>query len=393
MRVLVTYGWCRSSYVALRSLNSLGAEVHIADSSSYGMCQWSKFKKSNSIYTSHLVSEEDFISDIIRIINEKKIEFLLPSHDETTILAKYSNRIPKDVILPITTFDKLDDANDKYIMAKYCSKIGIPVPKTFEDYDIDNINANNFPDIPLVIKTRVGNSSKGVFYSNNRIEFKAKIEKVISDFNLEEGSKPVVQELVDGSGWGVSCLYWHGKLIQSFTHKRLEEKVLTGGTSSLRVSKNNRELESHAHKLLDSLSWHGLAMVEFKFNEETNNGWFIEINPRLWGSIALAKASGADFVKSLYIAATLGEEEAIKNVKPWRQGVVARWFVGDLIRKLQLLKALKLKRFFQEFSSKTDIYDDIRKDDLAATFGQFFYYFTKFLKHRSTNPTIKGMVK
>ena len=72
MRVLVTYGWCRSSYVALRSLNSVGAEVHIADSSKYGMCQWSKYKNSKSIYTSHLVSEEDFISDIIRIINEKK---------------------------------------------------------------------------------------------------------------------------------------------------------------------------------------------------------------------------------------------------------------------------------------------------------------------------------
>jgi predicted ATP-grasp superfamily ATP-dependent carboligase len=134
-------------------------------------------------------------------------------------------------------------------------------------------------------------------------------------------------------------------------------------------------------------------MVEFKFNEKENKGWFIEINPRLWGSIALAKASGADFVKSLYIAATLGEEEALKNVKPWKEGVVARWFVGDMIRKLQLLKSLRIREFFRELYSKTDIYDDIRKDDLAATFGQFLYYFTKFLKYRSTNPTIEGMVK
>jgi predicted ATP-grasp superfamily ATP-dependent carboligase len=371
----------------------VGAEVHIADSSKYGMCQWSKYKNSKSIYTSHLVSEEDFISDIIRIINEKKIEFLLPSHDETTILAKYRNRIPDNVILPIDEFDKLDDANDKYIMAKYCSKIGVPIPETFEDYKINNINPNNFPDSPLVIKTRIGNSSKGVFYSKNRLDFKAKIEKVISDYKIDEENKPIVQELVEGSGWGVSCLYWHGKLIQSFTHKRLEEKVLTGGTSSLRISKSNRQLESYAHKLLNNLSWHGLAMVEFKFNEKENKGWFIEINPRLWGSIALAKASGADFVKSLYIAATLGEEEALKNVKPWKEGVVARWFVGDMIRKLQLLKSLRIREFFRELYSKTDIYDDIRKDDLAATFGQFLYYFTKFLKYRSTNPTIEGMVK
>ena len=47
-------------------------------------------------------------------------------------------------------------------------------------------------------------------------------------------------------------------------------------------------------RLLTALNWHGVAMVEFKI-DATGQHWLMEINPRLWGSLALSIDAGVDF--------------------------------------------------------------------------------------------------
>jgi protein-tyrosine-phosphatase len=53
-----------------------------------------------------------------------------------------------------------------------------------------------------------------------------------------------------------------------------------------------------AERLLAAVKWHGVAMVEFKMNTK-GQYWLMEINPRLWGSLALSIDAGADFPKGL----------------------------------------------------------------------------------------------
>jgi len=75
------------------------------------------------------------------------------------------------------------------------------------------------------------------------------------------------------------------------------------------------------------------CMVEFKYDEKRNKGWFIEINPRLWGSIYLAIESGVEFPYLTYLCA-IGQEAKAKKIaaeSPIRQGTIARWYLGDLI--------------------------------------------------------------
>lgn len=70
-----------------------------------------------------------------------------------------------------------------------------------------------------------------------------------------------------GDGYGVSMLFNKGELRAKFTHKRLREKIATGGTSTKRISVKNLILEEYADNLLSFLKWHGVATVEFRFNE------------------------------------------------------------------------------------------------------------------------------
>jgi len=103
------------------------------------------------------------------------------------------------------------------------------------------------------------------------------------------------QQYISGRGVGVEFLFYRGRKIWHFAHERVHEYPLTGGASSYRRSVNPSAAMLHdAEKLLTALKWHGVAMVEFKMDAKGQH-WLMEINPRLWGSLALSIDTGVDF--------------------------------------------------------------------------------------------------
>lgn len=103
------------------------------------------------------------------------------------------------------------------------------------------------------------------------------------------------QQYVPGIGVGVECLYFAGRPVWHFVHARIHELPLTGGGSTYRKSvAPDPALVAMAQRLLGALDWHGVAMVEFKRSED-GSVYLMEINPRLWGSLALAIDAGVNF--------------------------------------------------------------------------------------------------
>ena len=393
--VLVGYSWCRSSYTAIRSLSRYGLRVAEADSARFGMGQNSRFISERYVHCDPRSNPEQFIEDMNKILRKSKVHFYLPGHDEGQIVTRYRKHLPRHIKIPLPSYNILSLANDKMRAIEFASRGGIPTPKYAAFKHISKID-NIISEIgeSVVIKLHRSNSAKGVFYAQGKELIIDTLDKVIRQFNLKHQNYPIIQKRVKGEGWGVSCLYWHGNRIASFTHRRLREKISTGGPSTLRESAHNRVMEDCAHKLLDKLNWHGLAMVEFKWNPIEKQPWFIEINPRLWGSIALPVACGVDFPVMTYTAATKGIKAARSMYKDYPDGIVARWYLGDMIisikslSKLNLLEAMKLL-----LPGNEDVYDDLFYDDIGATFSEFLSYFLRFIKYRSTNPIDRGFVE
>src|SRR5262249_49191106 len=70
-------------------------------------------------------------------------------------------------------------------------------------------------------------------------------------------------------------------------------------------------------------------MVEFKYDPATGRSWLMEINPRLWGSVALAIDAGVDFPYGLFCVAT----DADPGPQPaYRQPYYTRPLPADLHR-------------------------------------------------------------
>ena len=376
--VLMPTAYSRTEYVVLRSLVRQGIPVHLADSGRLGMGQASRF--GNSFHLRPPAS-----SGVARVVGALKAlaavtaaGVVFPTDELTIALADYRDRLGPDVHVPVTGPEMMRLANDKRRVAKHARALGLCVPDTFEYHDPSELEGGISGSVRLVVKLTDGQGGRGVFYVNGGAAAAAQCAELIGAYRLGPDLYPLVQEFVGAEGWGVSCLYWHGRKVAGFTHRRLREKAPAGGTSTLRASARAPLLENAADVLLTSLQWHGLAMVEFKYDPDNQRYWILEINPRVWGSVALPVHCGVDFPYWLYLCAVGQEHRAhalAAAAAPYPEGRICRWVLGDAV---QLLRAVAHGQFREAwnvgFGARADYWDDLSWDDPAAFLAECGYY-------------------
>jgi len=215
---------------------------------------------------------------------------------------------------------------NKNLTNELAGRLGIPLPSTRLVQTLAHLNTT--PKFPLVLKPVRSKLAEGD-------ELKTIEPAIVRDEHAWRSvlndwipRMPVLeQEHVQGWGVGIEMLYAKGKLVWYFAHERLHEWPLTGGASTYRRAiEPPKALLEASQAFLDSLQWHGVAMVEFKVRPD-HSFVLMEVNPRLWGSLALSIDSGVNFPLGLWkLAAGLPTEPQPQ----FRRGVRTRHFSGDL---------------------------------------------------------------
>jgi predicted ATP-grasp superfamily ATP-dependent carboligase len=142
----------------------------------------------------------------------------------------------------------------------------------------------------------------------------------------------LLQEYIPGDGYGFFGLFNQGALRAIFMHKRLREYPITGGPSTVAESVYEPRLKELGLRILRLLNWHGAAMVEFRKDFRDNEYKLMEINPKFWGSLDLAIASGVDFP---YLTCKMAVDGDVKPVFRYKVGVKFMWpFPDDFQRSL-----------------------------------------------------------
>jgi predicted ATP-grasp superfamily ATP-dependent carboligase len=127
------------------------------------------------------------------------------------------------------------------------------------------------------------------------------------------------------------------------------------------------QIEELGIRLLRALQWYGVAMVEFKVDPRDNQPKLMELNPRFWGSLALAIHAGVDFPYLLYKMA-MGEE--FDPALDYKEGVRCRWLLpGDILHFLTNPQRFHLTPSFFQFRGMA--YDILSRDDPMPTVGRF----------------------
>ena len=369
--VILTYCWNRVGYTILRSLHNKGLRVWAADTSKKNICSMSKFCTGSFTYPDPFTEEEAFINVLKEKINVLQPRILIPTHDESVVIMRHRDEFPAELIIPYESEEKLLLLANKAESTEIARKAGVSVPEVYKSLD----EVKNYP---VVFKTVIGNSAKGVYFPKNKEE----VLKLMEEFENEE---TFLQEWIGGTDYSVDCVRWKGFCKTSVYHA-LVTKTEGGGTTTQREIVDMPQLEVEAMKLMKAVDFHGVCGMDFRYDPEKNKIAYIETNARFTGGLATPVAAGFDIPWVVYKLATEGKYEESINV---RIGTRTKWILGDVITLVGRIMKLKwnpreLKRVFS--FSGFDAFDDFCKDDKKAILGEFCYYFEKLIKSRKLNP-------
>lgn len=331
-RVLILDANQRSALATTRSLGRRGISLVTADEMKTSLSGCSRYSEEYVQYPSPTTSPEHFITTIADLASSSNIHMIFPMTELTSaLLLMHKDKLPEHVIIPMADIATIENLSNKCTLMQLAKSLKVPIPQSlFAD------TANKLPmdleDIPYPLVLKPGKSwlqtESEWIHTNVKFATSPKQAAEILKSDPAFQSHPfMLQECVPGHGQGVFALYNNGRAVAFFSHKRLREKPPRGGVSVLSESISvDPTLQRYAQMLLDSVNWHGAAMVEFKVDKD-GTPYLMEINTRFWGSLQLAIDAGVDFPWLLYNVAS---GQPITPVEEYKLGVRLRWLLGDL---------------------------------------------------------------
>ena len=332
--VLVTDGEFKHALGIARALHDLGHEVHLVARSSRAPAAHSR-----AVHRTHYLpgpKDPAYPEALLACASALAPVSLVPVGDGAVHAADLLRaRWPDGVRVALPPAASLALANDKAKTGELARSLGVRTPgERAVDSAVEAREAFAAFGGRAVFKSRFEAGRKILRYVRRADEVDAAYDYV----RALSGAGPLVQGHVEGEGWAWFALYWNGRCMRRFIHRRVREWPPSGGTSAAAESVLAApELERFGEALLDALAWHGVAMVECK---RTPEGDFVlmEINAKFWGSHDLALAAGVNFPGDL--VASLEGRALPEPQPPYRQVRFSWPFGGDLWHGLAVPKHL-----------------------------------------------------
>lgn len=325
MKVLVTDGANRVALAVVRALGRAGAHVTVVEQERYAVRTPSAFVSRYAGRRDVLPSLEDeeaFIAALARRAADADV--ILPV-STNVVLACARNRERLPAKLPIPSLATIRRANDKSSALAVARKAGVPIPVTYAPESEEELEEASLRlRLPAVVKLRDDEGT--ALDPAARYSVCGTSGEIVREWGRFHAIRPfpLVQERVKGDGYGVGVLAKDGRVLASVAHRRVREYPVSGGPSSCCETVSDERLERYASLVIGELGWTGVAMVEFKKDDDYR---LMEVNPRFWGALPLAEAAGVNF-PDLLVRLALGEEPAVRPVA--RPGVRLRFLPLDL---------------------------------------------------------------
>lgn len=217
---------------------------------------------------------------------------LIPVSTNTHLKLYGSKLIPSDKSL-LPDEDLFRKINRKGSLIEIADDLSINVPET-RTLNLDGDYRAELDDVkfPAIVKL---SHDEGLYLAPAeryaRVSTRAELDTVLDQFRKHNRSV-LIQEFIPGSGCGYSGLFDDGALIAGLGHRRLREYPPEGGPSTDCKVLQDSAIKSDATELMDEIGWSGPAMVEFRHHRDTRDYYLMEVNPRYWGSLPLARVSG-----------------------------------------------------------------------------------------------------
>jgi predicted ATP-grasp superfamily ATP-dependent carboligase len=276
-------------------------------------------------------------------------------------------------------------ALDKHLQFQAAREAGFDVPEALLTSSADEIVEFSVEkSFPIILK-----SAKPVPTHNGRV---VECPKWICANHGElaratkewAGRTPLlVQKFVTGTGEGVFGLAAPDGIRAWSAHRRLRMMNPQGSGSSACVSQPvSDDIKFKIGRLIENAGWRGLFMIEL-LRDPSGRLWFVELNGRPWGSMALARRQKLEY-PAWQVRLAIDEQSSAGAASCSSPGMVCRHAGREFMHILFVLKGSKSKAlknwppFWKTMADilpihRGDTFYNWRRDDTKVFLADFYY--------------------
>lgn len=351
--VLLTSAQERFALAACRSLAGAGYRVGAVADQTPAATHWSRCCSRRYVLPDAKQDAEGFVDGLARIVTGEPYSMLLPANDASLLaISSRRDRLEPNVRLGLPPHPVVEAATDKIALDDAARGVGLAVPDTVVCHTReDGMRAARRLGLPVVIKPR-----RTAFEDDGTVRQRGSmlvadepaLEGAIADF----GTPYLLQGIVRGDVYSAAGVLVPGDGIVSFSVARYRRTwPPQAGNVAFAVTVAEPDgLRERIARMLGALGWFGVFELELIHG---GDGAFaaIDLNPRLYGSLAHASRAGAPHA-IVFCDWVLGKGVRRATARP---GVHYRWEDADLRHALWSLRGGRIGEALQALRPHRDV--------------------------------------
>ena len=320
--MILETGVARGALAGARGLHEAGCHVGIGSPAaglsarSRAVAEWHEVPPVEA-------GKEPFIEAVRDTVRARGYDIVFAAGD-AELLAISEERERLGATVPHPPHPVLLRGLDKLDLMRTASDVGIDVPETSET------DAGTLPELdgPVIVKPRLRLATEtpgrrlGAMVATTADELRAHVAEIEAS-----RGKALLQERLNGTliAW-IGVLDDRSRVLVEVQQTARRLWPPGGGVSASAVTVPvSPEISRRAQTLLERLSWSGLVELQFIVPPD-GRPRLIDLNPRFYGSLALAIGAGAN-LPAVWAAASLGHEPVVGTARP---GERYHWLPADL---------------------------------------------------------------
>lgn len=186
-------------------------------------------------------------------------------------------------------------ALDKVAQVAVAREAGLTVPQTVVASTHDDVRAAAIPGASIVKPAHAVRLVGGRLGKGRAHFFRTPEERAALSDDLDLAFPILIQPLIAGVGEGIFGFVGAGGVTGWSAHRRLRMVNPHGsGASACESQPPDTHLCDRVAEMMTAIGWRGPFMVEL-LKAADGTSYFVELNGRLWGSMALARRGGFEY--------------------------------------------------------------------------------------------------
>ncbi len=339
-RILVTDGETRGILAAARGLHKAGFQVSAAAPASARpvAAHWSRSVHERFLVPAPLEDEAGFLDAVERAVSVGGYSVLVPGSDASLLaISRGRHRLKRHVRCQLPPHDLVERSLDKLALVSVASQHGLASPFTIAcQGKAEAVSATGTIGFPVILKP-----VRSVFEvdgTRRRIGAVLVRDRCALDGAVAAyGGSCLVQRRERGAVLSFAGVFAEGRMLgKALSRYYRTWRPDAGGASFSQTMEAPPRLEERVKSLLEDLGWEGL--FELELIERPDGGHaVIDLNPRPYGSLALAIGAGAN-LPAIWCEYVLGREPRRAQARP---GVFYRCEDADISHALWQARHLR----------------------------------------------------